>query len=134
MTTARTGWLARYARLVILLVSLPLTSAGALPAWAALFGVEGPHICHCADYECHCVRCHTESDDPTLLVSSESLKGRCGEDDISFGSRMFVGLTGPDLVASIASPLLGAAAPPALHAPYRSISTPPDPPPPRSMG
>ena len=68
-------------RALIFAVSLPLASSGALPVWARLVGVEGPHVCHCSidKHDCVCAKCNPELEEE-LLLTSESLLGRCGDD------------------------------------------------------
>lgn len=76
----------RTLRLLVLILALPLASAGALPVWAQLVGVEAPHVCHCSldHHDCVCPRCQTDPDAEEYL-SAASLKGRCGDDEIAFG-------------------------------------------------
>lgn len=81
-----------FLRALILLLVLPLATAGTLPAWAALVGTESPHVCHCAadHHDCVCVRCHTDPDAETG-PSTESIHGQCGDDArMVSGSKPFV--------------------------------------------
>jgi len=35
-------------RAVLVVLTMSMASSGMLPAWAALAGVEGTHVCHCS--------------------------------------------------------------------------------------
>lgn len=71
-------------RVLVLALSLPLTTAGMLPTWALFAGIEGPHVCHCSleKHDCVCPKCNPDHED--MLFTSESLTGRCGDDEIAF--------------------------------------------------
>lgn len=75
-------------RALVLALALPLASSGALPLWAQLAGVEGPHICRCGiqKHDCVCAKCDPEHEED-LLLTTESLTGRCGDDEIAFGGK-----------------------------------------------
>jgi len=84
---------------LITLLMLSLGSSGALPVWAQLVGVEGPHVCHCSleKHDCVCPRCNTDPD-AAMFLSAESLKGRCGDDEVAFGGRGIIAIApSPDL-------------------------------------
>ena len=68
-------WIASALRALVFLLVLPLATAGALPAWALLVGVEDAHVCHCAadHQECVCPKCHPDQADDFAL-STESIK------------------------------------------------------------
>lgn len=87
--TSRTS-LARFrawVRTVAMIVALPLMSVGALPYWASLLGIEGPHVCHCSleKHDCLCVKCHPDQED--LVLTTASLSGRCGDDEHVYGGK-----------------------------------------------
>jgi hypothetical protein len=73
-------------RALVLALALPLMSSGALPFWAQLVGVEGPHVCHCSveQHDCVCPKCNPDHED---RLGSESLKGRCGDDELAFAGK-----------------------------------------------
>jgi hypothetical protein len=98
------GLFASLVRVLVFALFLPLTSSGALPFWAQLAGVEGPHVCHCSldHHDCVCPRCDTDPDAATYL-SSESLKGRCGDDELAFGGKAITVVLG-SAVAVVAVP------------------------------
>ncbi|MBS2012829.1 MAG: hypothetical protein JST00_08085 [Deltaproteobacteria bacterium] len=126
--------LARLVRVIVLVAVLPFVSAGALPAWAELAGVEHPHVCHCArdHHGCVCAKCHTDPD-AEMGISSDSVKGRCGDDDVVGGAHgtppaLFVSFV--TLLAPSASGRAPVATPPAALSRER---LPPPPPPPRML-
>lgn len=67
---------------------MPLASSGALPSWALLFGIEAAHVCRCSveEHDCVCPKCNPDQGDD-LALTAESIKGRCGEDDVAFGGK-----------------------------------------------
>lgn len=75
-------------RVLVLVLAFPLASSGALPLWAQLAGVEGPHICQCGikKHDCLCAKCDPEHEED-LLFTTESLTGRCGDDETVFGGK-----------------------------------------------
>jgi hypothetical protein len=110
---------------------LPLATSGALPQWARLVGIEAPHLCHCSieKHDCVCARCNPENKD--MLLTSESLQGRCGDDEVAF--------LGKAIVAVPAAPIVLAAAPSTslrtdvdVSAPHLGPPRAPPVPPPRS--
>lgn len=132
-----TLWLAlsRAVRLVVLLAALPFVTAGALQAWAEFAGVESPHVCHCArdHHGCVCAKCHSDPDAETV-ISSESIKGRCGDDDVVGGaSDVPITLFVPFTVLA-PSALEGKAPLPTLPQVRSRERGPPPPPPPRTLG
>lgn len=115
-------------RLLLLLLVLPLASAGALPTWARLVGVQKPHVCHCSleHHDCTCSICDPER---SPRLSTESLEGRCGDDEVAFGAKSFVAVL-PALSTVIAAPTyeLPQLAP---AVPVSRLGDPPPTPPPR---
>lgn len=79
-------------RAIVFVLVSSIATLGALPFWAQLAGVEGPHVCHCSTekHDCICVKCHPDRDD--MVLSTESLKGRCGDDEIAFGGKAFAAI------------------------------------------
>lgn len=101
----RTRWAATLLRALVLVLALPLASSGALPFWAQLAGVEGPHVCHCSidKHDCVCPKCNPDHEED-MLFTSESLKGRCGDDEVAFGGKAICAvLPPPSILAPIAS-------------------------------
>jgi hypothetical protein len=122
-------WAIALIRALVVALALPLASSGALPFWAQLAGIEGPHVCHCSaeKHDCVCPKCNPDRDD--LLVTSESLKGRCGDDEIAFGGKTLRAVL-PS--SSVLSPVVRRS--PIDLAPTRSLdglARPPPTPPPR---
>jgi len=127
--------LIRLVRLVVLVATLPFVTAGALPAWAELLGAEQPHICHCSrdHHGCVCVRCHTDPD-AEMGVSSDSMKGRCGDDDAVAGGAHVKITVLRAMIGLAPAPLEGRAPIARLIAPDSRDRAPPTPPPPRMLG
>lgn len=96
MATLRRLARLRAVRVLVVALSFALGSAGTLPLWATLLGVADVHVCHCSreHHDCVCARCHTDPD-ANMLVSSETLSNRCGDDDIVFGGQRLVTLAAP---------------------------------------
>lgn len=116
-------------RALVFALALPLATSGALPLWAQLAGVEGPHVCHCSveKHDCVCPKCNPEHED-MLRLSSESLKGRCGDDDVGFGGKAICAvLSSSSTLTPIAARVL-VPAPPAPPTPL-APREPPTPPP-----
>ncbi|MBN9162101.1 MAG: hypothetical protein J0I07_14155 [Myxococcales bacterium] len=117
-------------RALIFAVSLPLASSGALPVWARLVGVEGPHVCHCSidKHDCVCAKCNPELEEE-LLLTSESLLGRCGDDEHAFGSKAICAVVPPSsVIAPVAERV---SLPPATILLVSDLARPPPTPPPR---
>ncbi|MBX3263530.1 MAG: hypothetical protein KF782_27915 [Labilithrix sp.] len=122
-------WAIVLVRALVLALALPLASAGALPFWAQLAGVEAPHVCHCSieKHDCVCPKCNPEHEEE-MLLSSESLKGRCGDDDVAFaGKAICAVLPASSVLAPIARRT--AVAPPSWRRPSDLARPPPTPPP-----
>jgi hypothetical protein len=116
--------------MLVLALALPLATAGALPLWAQLAGVEGPHVCHCSveKHDCVCPKCNTDHDE--MRFSAESVKGRCGDDDVGFGGKAIAAvLTPPTMMPSLAEHVLVASR---SIDPVSTASPSPPTPPPRS--
>ena len=81
-------------RALVIALTVALGSAGTLPLWATLLGVEGPHACHCSrdHHDCVCARCHTDPD-AAMRISSETLKARCGDDEVVYGGHRAIAIT-----------------------------------------
>jgi hypothetical protein len=97
-------WAVALLRALVVALALPLASSGALPFWAQLAGVEGPHVCHCSleKHDCVCPKCNPDHEGE-MLLTSESLKGRCGDDELAFaGKAICAVLPGASVLAPIA--------------------------------
>ncbi len=118
-------------RALIFALVLPLASSGALPFWAQLAGVEGPHVCHCSleKHDCVCPRCDTDPDAADYL-SSESLKGRCGDDELAFGGKALAAVLVAPVV--VTAPSRDAFLARELAVEHTRPSPPPPTPPPRA--
>lgn len=79
---------ASFVRALVLVLLMPLATSGALPSWALLFGVEAAHVCRCSveEHDCVCPKCHPDDADD-LALTTESIKGRCGDDDVAFAGK-----------------------------------------------
>jgi hypothetical protein len=118
------------ARLIVIVLSLSLATSGALPLWALLVGIDAAHVCHCAidKHDCVCAKCNPEHED---ALTSESLKGRCGDDEAAFTGKAIVGvLSSPSVFVAAATDQGCAIAPPV--APVLVAARAPPTPPPRS--
>ncbi|HVJ89109.1 MAG TPA: hypothetical protein VM580_04840 [Labilithrix sp.] len=123
-------WAALLLRALVFALTLPLASSGALPLWARLVGVEGPHVCRCSieKHDCDCVRCNPDHEESTF--TSESLTGRCGDDELAFGGKVLLSVLPASSVLAPVS--MGAAA--FLPSVFRraDFARPPPTPPPRA--
>ncbi|MBX3220134.1 MAG: hypothetical protein KF795_06405 [Labilithrix sp.] len=122
-------WAIALLRALVLALAVPVASSGALPLWAALAGVEAPHVCHCSieKHDCVCPKCNPDHEDE-LVFSSESLSGRCGDDDVAFaGKAICAVLPAPSVLAPSASrtPIVA----PRARRPSDLARPPPTPPP-----
>lgn len=123
-------WSIGVLRALVFVLALPLMSAGALPFWAQLAGVEGPHVCHCSveKHDCVCPRCNTDHGD---ALGAESLKGRCGDDELAFPGKLLLSvLPATFVIAPVAARI--ASDHDALP-PFESLSLRPPTPPPRLL-
>jgi hypothetical protein len=129
--TKRRGVVALLYALVVMLV-LPLATSGALPQWARLAGIEAPHVCHCSieKHDCVCARCNPENED--MLLTSESLQGRCGDDDVAFPGKAIVALPAAPTVRAAAPERASARSGTRVYAPLPGPARSPPVPPPRS--
>lgn len=117
-------------RALIFALALPLVSAGALPVWARLVGIEGPHVCHCSidKHDCVCAKCNPELEEE-LLLTSESLLGRCGDDERVFGSKAICAVLP---ASSVLAPIVEQVSlPPVTFSVIVDLARPPPTPPPR---
>lgn len=122
---------ALWLRVLVFALAVPLASSGALPVWALLAGIEAPHVCHCSieKHDCVCAKCNPEHEED-FLVTSESLTGRCGDDEIAFGAKAICAvLPAPSILSPIASRTTIARSTPRL---LYDLARPPPTPPPRS--
>jgi hypothetical protein len=117
-------------RTLVFTLFLPLASSGALPSWALLVGVEGAHVCHCAieQHDCLCPKCNPDHEDE-LLLTSESLQGRCGDDDVAFGGKALGAVLPPSSILTPGVTRTKVASPVVLLP--TDLARPPPTPPPR---
>lgn len=123
-------FLRRVVRPLVLVLLLPIASSGTLPLWAQLVAPE-VHVCHChRDHsDCVCEKCNPEL--RRVVFSEENVKGRCGDDDLSFGGVNLPSLP-PSPPASVLPPEHAALL---VHGSYdrlASLERAPEKPPPRS--
>ncbi len=125
----RRAWPLAFVRALVLVLALPLVSAGALPFWAQLFEIEAPHVCHCAveRHDCVCARCNPDHDE--MQLTTESLSGRCGDDDLAFPGKVFWAVLPPSSV--LAPARLRRALDRETERPHEILALPPPTPPPR---
>lgn len=119
-------------RALVLLLVLPLATAGTLPAWAALVGSDTLHVCHCAadHHDCVCAKCHTDPDAETA-PSTATIRGQCGDEEAAIvGAKPFVAVlhASVDELLPVDLPREGLAAlPPAMASRDRTRPTTPPP-------
>jgi hypothetical protein len=118
-------------RALVIALLLPLALSAGLPTLARALGGAAVHVCQCearaGHSACACPICHP--DDEGLRISEESIRGKCGADDLAFGGALGVAvLTASFVVLPAPSAAHEAeAAPPALAS--RAAREPPTPPP-----
>lgn len=88
-------WFAPFVRALVLMLVLPLATAGSLPAWARLIDVHRAHVCNCSvdHHDCVCEQCGTDHDG---RIPVSSIKGRCGDDEQWFGGKAFLAIFAPE--------------------------------------
>jgi len=126
----RAHWAALLLRALVFALALPLATSGALPLWAQLAGIEAPHVCHCSieKHDCVCAKCNPDHEED-LLITSESLTGRCGDDEVAFGGKALCAVLP---AASILSPIASRIAIPSpVLASVPDLARAPPTPPPR---
>jgi hypothetical protein len=125
------GWAFALLRALVFALVLPLASSGALPFWAQLAGVDGPHVCHCSleKHDCVCARCNPDHEDE-MLLTSESLKGRCGDDELAFAGKAICAVLPPSTVLAPIASRLWIELPASRD--ISDVTLPPPTPPPRS--
>lgn len=127
---ARALWLAITRGILVALV-LPLAFSSALPTYARLVTGHAAHVCQCerraGHATCACPICHPDRDD--LRLSEESIRGRCGDDDVVSGAALDVAIP-PAFFAFFAPVSLRTSAPsPDDGRPLQIFVAPPTPPP-----
>jgi hypothetical protein len=118
-------------RALVFALLLPLAFTGGLPMLARVIGGPLTDVCHCevrgGHATCACPICHADSDE--FRLTDESIRGKCGDDDVAFGGAIGVAVLAPGFVLAPA-PRAGAAsvrAPPNLDSAVKP--EPPTPPP-----
>lgn len=121
----------RWGHLLVLMLVLPLAFSSALPIFARIAGGPLPHVCHCAMHgghsTCGCPICNPDREDLQLGVLS--LRGKCGDDDVSFGAALGSAVIAPAPGTVLPADLIGEAAPAPAPALAQVILSPPTPPP-----
>jgi hypothetical protein len=116
---------------LVLALVLPLALSSALPIYARIVGGPMPHVCHCAAHGghsmCACPVCNPDRED--LQLGELSLRGKCGDDDVSFGAALGSALIAPATGTVLAADLVGEAAPAATPTLPPVFLAPPTPPP-----
>jgi hypothetical protein len=123
----------RLLHVLVLALVLPLCLSSALPIFARALGGPAVHVCHCAAHggpaSCGCPICNPDRDD--LAFSEESLRGKCGDDDLAFGAALGSAVAPPAGVTVVAPDLFAQTAP-SVSDRFRSVFLTPPTPPPRS--
>jgi hypothetical protein len=87
----------RWGHVFVLALVLPLALSSALPIFARVLGGPQVHVCHCAmhggESTCGCPICNPDRDD--LQLSEESIRGKCGDDDLAFGAALGTAVAPP---------------------------------------
>jgi len=98
LTRTQSMWTA-VTRLVLMALVLPLALSSALPIFARALGGPPVHVCRCDIHHstCACPICHPDRDD--LRLSEKSIRGTCGDDDLSFGGAMALAPAIPEATA-----------------------------------
>lgn len=88
-------------------------------------------MCHCSaeKHDCVCPKCNIDQRDE-MLVSGESLSGRCGDDDVAFGGKALLAVLEASCLGSL-SAARAAIAPPTIHT-FADLVRAPETPPPRA--
>jgi hypothetical protein len=117
---------------LVLSLVLPLSLSSSLPIFARALGGPAVHVCQCAAHggpdTCSCPICHPDRDE--LAFSAESIRGKCGDDDVAFGAQLGIAIA-PPAIEGIASPEFLAPASPVLSFEVPAVYLPPPTPPPR---
>jgi hypothetical protein len=121
-------------RALVFVLLLPLAFSAGLPTLARVLHGPATHVCCCevrgGHSTCACPVCHPDRED--LALSEESLRGRCGDEDVAFGAALGFAVIAPALHVP-AAPLVG---PLLSRAPPREklcFAPEPNTPPPRSL-
>jgi len=119
------------ARFLVLALILPLALSTALPGFARAVAGPAAHFCRCeirgGHSTCACPICNPDRAD--LRLSEESIRGKCGDDDLVFGGALAVALA-PGAGFVVLRPAVDRAPPPFSHAVRLDVHlTPPTPPP-----
>jgi hypothetical protein len=119
---------------VVLALVLPLAFSSALPIFARALGGPAIHVCRCAAHggpaSCGCPICNPDRDD--LAFSEESIRGKCGDDDLAFGATLGSAVAPPPGFI-VLGPSLVAVSTPSLTAHLMAVFLTPPTPPPRSF-
>jgi hypothetical protein len=124
---------AALSRLMIVALVLPLALSVLFPAFAKMVAGPAPHVCRCevrgGHSTCACPICNPDRAEE-LTASEESIRGRCGDDDLTFGGALGVAVLSPDFRLPCADVAFTVHVPDAVHPP--DVVIPPSTPPPRS--
>jgi hypothetical protein len=129
----RAGWRRwrSWRHLFVLALVLPLALSSALPTLAHVLGGPLAHTCHCeirgGHSTCACPICNPDRDD--LKLSEESIRGKCGDDDLTFGAALGSAVLPAAGVTVLPADVSRKARPIAAHPPASVFRPPPTPPP-----
>ncbi len=114
----------------VLALVLPLALSSALPMFAHALGGPAIHVCKCeirgGHSTCGCPICNPDRDD--LRVTEATIRGKCGDDDLSFGAALGSAVAPPPGFVVLPPDITGALAPalsPRLPTVFLSPPTPP---------
>ena len=121
--------------LFVLALVLPLAFSSALPVFARALGGPVVHVCHCelrgGHSTCGCPICNPDRDD--LRLSEASLRGKCGDDDVTFGAALGSAILAPASAVVLPPDVAELPAPGGVVRVEGVFLTPPTPPPRRAF-
>jgi hypothetical protein len=120
----------RWGHVFVLALLLPLALSSALPMFARVLGGPAVHVCKCeirgGHSTCGCPICNPDRDD--LRLSESSIRGKCGDDDLTFGAALGSAVAPPAGVTVLPPDVTGVlrpVLPPRLAAVFLTPPTPP---------
>lgn len=114
---------------LVVVLSLPLAFADALPLFAKMVAGPDAHVCECSLHhsECACPICHPDRTD--FELSEEAIHGKCGSDSVMHGGKLGIAITPPAALLTFALTDVTPVAHDPPRAPDELFATPPVPPP-----